>query len=454
MKYILTFALVVLAFSCLKAEKFVEQKKIVLLAGAKSHKPGDHEYLKTARLLKVLLDQAGISGLKTEVHCNGWPENEATLDDADLIFVTSDGQDGDKFSPVPFLTPERMELMQKQIDRGCGLFLLHFSVFTPDAYAPQILEWVGGYFDWQGDDGGRSWYSDIETLESRLDFPNKEHPVMNGLNPFVLHDEFYYRMRFKNYDPRLVPLLEVPELRGKGEKSAVVAWAVDRKDGGRGFATTTGHFYSNLKDENYRKFILNAILWSAGLEVPEDGVNSVFLNDSEVTNSLFNAKAKGLMLTGNNHPAHDWNKTTPVINQAIEKDGQIKMDVITDPEDFAEVDLKDYRFLVVNYCNWKDPSGLSEKSRKAFVNFLQDGGGLLLIHFANGAWHHSLPEAAASDWPEYRDICRRVWDHSSNSAHDKYGPFEVLVKNKKHSLTRRMKNFITTDIIIKRESSL
>ena len=131
-------------------------KKIVLIAGKKSHGPGAHEYLKSVKLLKVLLDRASnLKGIRTEVHFNGWPENPATLNDADTIVTISDGQDGDRYSQVPFMTEERMKVMDRQMRRGCGFMTLHFSTFTPDRYGPQILEWGGGYFDWQGDDGAK-----------------------------------------------------------------------------------------------------------------------------------------------------------------------------------------------------------------------------------------------------------------------------------------------------------
>jgi len=35
----------------------------------------------------------------------------------------------------------------------------------------------------------------------------------------------------------------------------------------------------------------------------------------------------------------------------------------------------------------------------------------VLVHFANGAFHYSLRKAAASDWPGYRQVVRRVWNH-------------------------------------------
>ena len=150
-------AFLLLGMGCAQNPEVQEHTKIVLLAGKKSHGPGDHEYIKTVRLIKVLLDEApNLKNLYTEIHYNGWPEDVTTLDDADLILTISDGRDGPLYSPVPFMTEERMAVMRKQMDRGCGLALIHFSTFASDHFGGDILEWSGGYFDWQGDDGERN----------------------------------------------------------------------------------------------------------------------------------------------------------------------------------------------------------------------------------------------------------------------------------------------------------
>src|SRR5580698_4399672 len=87
-------------------------RKIVLIAGKKSHGPGEHEYLKTIKLLKVLLDRSpNLHGVTTEIYFNGWPEDAKTLDTADTIVVISDGQDHDESLRVPIYTPERMRIM-------------------------------------------------------------------------------------------------------------------------------------------------------------------------------------------------------------------------------------------------------------------------------------------------------------------------------------------------------
>ena len=59
----------------------------------------------------------------------------------------------------------------------------------------------------------------------------------------------------------------------KGEPEHTM-WAIQRPDGGRGFAVTGAHFHKNWGNDNFRKTVLNAVLWIAKAEVPEDGVQS------------------------------------------------------------------------------------------------------------------------------------------------------------------------------------
>ncbi|WP_146948124.1 ThuA domain-containing protein [Cyclobacterium qasimii] len=442
--------LLYLTFSSLPAEAvafdpLVKAKKIVLIAGPKSHGPKAHEYIKSVRLMKTMLDNSNVEGIATEIHFNGWPEDPLTLEDADLILYISDGRDGPLFDEVPFMTNDRMEVMKRQMDRGCGLSLIHFSTFASDEMGEKVLDWGGGYFDWQDDQGERNWYSAIKTMESELVFPNADHPILSGLQPFKLKDEYYYNIRFQDPDNRLKGIAELPALGGREEGGNTVAWAVERQDGGRGFSTTMGHFYSNWKNANYRKMILNGIVWAAGADVPTSGVEAKFYEDEEVTQHLYQKSRKALLLTGNHHPAHPWQETSPLIKSAIESNSDFYVDISTNIENLSQYDLDDYDALILNYANWEDPNQLSDKSKDSFVNYLNQGGGLMVLHFANGAFHSSLPNAGESDWPEYREIVRRIWDHDADSGHDKYGEFSVHISNSKHPITSGVKDFSTFD---------
>lgn len=425
---------------------YAQSHKIVLLTTPKTHGPGEHEHTKNARLIKAMLEDCNVKGISVAIYDN-WPADAAVLDNADLIMTLSDGRDGegDGLPQVPFMTPERMKIMEKQMKRGCGLVTYHFSTFAPNVYGDQIEEWNGGYFDWQGDDGSRNWYSAITTTTADVKLPSPQHPISRGVKPFRVEEEFYYNIRFRENDERLQPIVDVPALNGRAGTGNTVAWAVERKDGGRGFGTTMGHFYRNWAQEDFRRLMLNGIVWAAGINIPKGGVNAKFYSIPEVTKMLSGSKQKALILTGNNHPAHPWKETTALIKQALEKDGAFQVDISTTIHDLYQYDLTDYNVLVMNYCNWNDPGPLHDSAKNRTIRYLKNGGGMLIIHFANGAFHYSLPGAAAADWPEYRNICRRVWDHQSNSTHEEYGKFKVKVSETQHPITKGLKDFDTID---------
>jgi type 1 glutamine amidotransferase len=181
------------------------------------------------------------------------------------------------------------------------------------------------------------------------------------------------------------------------------------------------------------------------MEVPPEGVHSDYVAENAVTQHLFGAREKILLVTGHHHPGHDWKATTPVIRSAISSDPDLHVDITTSIGDLGEIQLSDYGAIILNYCNWEISDPLGQGAKERLLSFVSRGGGLIAIHFANGAFHYSLPGAEQSDWPEYREIVRRVWDHHSDSAHDAYGPFVVTSSDIQHPITDGLEPFETTD---------
>lgn len=291
-------------------------KKVVLIAGKKSHGPEGnriHDYPWSVRLIKVMLDNSNAADrVNVEFHLNGWPRDEKTLDDADTIMVISDGRDGDKYEEAPHLqTAARIAAIEKQIKRGCGFLSFHFSTFAPDQYGQHTLRWTGGYFDWETD-GKRQWYSAIRTIEGDVQLSAKDHPVLRGVKPFRMKEEFYYNIRFDPDDKALVSLLTVPALGGREPDGNIVAWARQRtkaEGGGRGFGTTCGHFYDNWKNDDFRRLILNAIVWTAGAEVPRGGVEARYYGHDEITAALEGVTGTQRAVVGGAKPQEAAEKT-------------------------------------------------------------------------------------------------------------------------------------------------
>ena len=157
------------------------------------------------------------------------------------------------------------------------------------------------------------------------------------------------------------------------------------------------------------------------------------------------AKLRILIVTGHQHTAHHWREVTDALLAALSRDKSLDV-TVGDPDSLADPKLSQYRAIIMNYCNWERP-GLPEATQQNFQKYLADGGGLVIIHFSNGAFHFSLPGAEKSDWPEWRTkICRRVWDHTAGkSGHDAYGRFRVEIAAPEHPIMRGLKPFDTID---------
>ena len=83
---------------------------------------------------------------------------------------------------------------------------------------------------------------------------------------------FVFNQRNRPEDLGL-PAVDDPDEPKEGEDQ-VVAWTVERANGGRGFGTTGGHFYAQWWNPEWRRLMLNAIAWTARIEVPPAGVDS------------------------------------------------------------------------------------------------------------------------------------------------------------------------------------
>jgi type 1 glutamine amidotransferase len=426
-------------------------KKVVFMAGKKSHGPGAHEYEKDVTLLKQCLDTAtNLKGIVTEAHFGGWPADAKTLDSADTIVLLSDGLD--KPYPAeqhPFLKDDHLAVIERQVQRGCGLVLVHWPLWVPATVGNEkFLPWLGGFCDYDNPPG--------PGMSDGVDWAKQAvHPICRGVKPFAIQDEYYGNVRFLASDPRFTPILPFP---GKS-KEPLWAWAWDRGPGGRSFCFIGGHFHDNWLKEDFRKPILNAIVWTAGVEVPGDGVqSSVAVGETQpaaaqpaTTPSAAATQAapkpiRALLLTGHHQDAcHPWRKTTPALQEVLYQDVRFRVGVVTDT-DRALSTLRpgDYDLLLDNYCNW-ECAGLSEAARAGFTKFVAEGGGLAIIHFANGAFGPGAHAPSPADnWSEYNKLCRRVWI-DGKAGHDAYGPFHVEITPASHPITQGMKAFDTED---------
>lgn len=425
-------------------------KRIVLIAGRKSHGPdhnGIHDYPAQVRLLAWCLRHAlGGQVDLTLAYDDAWPRE--AIAKADALVVISDGKDGDKpYAKASQLADAgRIADVEALCARGGGVACLHFALFAGEADGERMDRWCGAHFAWE-QHGQRDWHSKITWAEGVLD-RGAAHPVLNGFRGASLREEYYHRLRFHT---DTIPLVIQRALPGTGSEQ-VVAWCVDHGGKGRGFGTTMGHSLDSFRHDGLRTLTLNGIAWCAGIDLPEGGLQAPFAEREAVARDLDGAAEPGpirvAVLAGNAaHRWHNWPESTAALLRAWGDDERITARVHTDPGDLVE-GLADRDVLVLNWVNWEDPRGLSAAAQDALTAFLARGGGLFVHHFANGACHASLPRAGASDWPEYRRIVRRVWDHRDvgpgPSGHDRHGTFAVQADGQ-HPLTAGLGRFEVED---------
>lgn len=265
------------------------KKNILMIAGKPSHGPGQHEHNAGVQLLAKCLRESGLP-LDVKFHLNGeWPSAEE-LAKANTILIYSDGGGGH-----PALQEGRLAQLDKEMKRGAGFVCLHYAVEPTIANGnKEFIDWLGGAFEvnWSVNP---HWDANFKELP--------QHPISSGVKPFTTNDEWYFHMRFRPGMKGVTPILSdvAPDStmsRPDGEHSGNptvresvkskapqhVAWAVQREDGGRGFGFTGGHYHAGWKNDDQRKLVLNAIVWTAQAEVPAEGVKSTVTEDDMKAN--------------------------------------------------------------------------------------------------------------------------------------------------------------------------
>jgi type 1 glutamine amidotransferase len=144
--------------------------------------------------------------------------------------------------------------------------------------------------------------------------------------------------------------------------------------------------------------------------------------------------AQVLIVTGIDHPAHNWRQTAPVLAEVLGKDPRLQVRTIEDPHFLDSSALQRYDVIVLHFMNWEQPAP-ADAARTNLREFVRGGKGLFIVHFGCGAFQ---------DWPEFVNLAGRVWDPKAR-AHDPQGAFGVNITDKDHPITRGMKSFETED---------
>ena len=286
-KLLLAAFVTAVAISPIKA---AEKTKVVFISGKLSHGPMSHEHRAGNMILAKRLNESGLNIDAVVLPDIGYPKDSSVLQDADTIVLFCTGHGGHVLNP-------NLKEFDSLMKKGIGVVMIHWTTEAVKGEpGDKFLEWMGGFCD-------LDWSVNPHWTPK---FKRQEHEIWNGVKPFSVNDEWYYHMRFVEDREGLSPILtDVPGpetlKRANGPRSGNqhvrrsvangetqhVAWAYERPYGkGRGFGFTGGHVHMNWKHDDYRKIMLNAILWTAGVEVPKNGVLSATPSEEEMHANL------------------------------------------------------------------------------------------------------------------------------------------------------------------------
>nr|WP_255712574.1 ThuA domain-containing protein [Rhodopirellula sp. JC740] len=290
----LVTALALLASLLVPNISTAESQKLVLVAGKPSHPPRMHEFNAGVQLLAKSLQD--VEDLDVEVVLNGWPADESVFEDADAVVFYMDG--GGRHEIVQE-EGRRLKMIDQWAKQGVGLGFMHYGVeVVADQAGEEMMRWIGGHYE-------NAFSCNPIWEPSFTVFP--DHPVTQGVKPFQINDEWYFNMRFlsgsagneaetvdgmkfqpillaKPSDdvrdgPYVYPRGPYDHIQASKGRAEAMMWVVERTDGGRGFGFTGGHFHDNWGNDDYRKVVLNTLVWTAKGDVPSNGIESTVTQD-------------------------------------------------------------------------------------------------------------------------------------------------------------------------------
>jgi len=101
-----------------------------------------------------------------------------------------------------------------------------------------------------------------------------------------------------------------------------------------------------------------------------------------------------LIITGQNN--HNWKASSPVLKQILDETGLFSTEIMTTPDKGGDMksfnpDFSKYKLVVIDY----NGDSWSEKTNSAFVDYVNNGGGVVIYHAAD----NSFPK-----WKEYNEM--------------------------------------------------
>ena len=232
-----------------KPPEKVRAIRVVLVAGAKDHGPGEHDYPAWLKVWGELLT----AGDKIEVvQAMNWPAKEEFQKADVMVFFQRGDWDAKRAADIDAF-----------LERGGGLVYIHWAV-DGQKDSPGFAKRIG--LTWGA--GAKFRHGPVE-----LDFKQSKHPIARNFDKLKLVDESYW------------------QLTGELSKERVLGWATEdakpqplfwslEQGKGRVFVSIPGHYSWSFDDPLFRVLLLRGIAWSA--KEPVDRFNDLVWPGADV----------------------------------------------------------------------------------------------------------------------------------------------------------------------------
>ena len=171
--------------------------------------------------------------------------------------------------------------------------------------------------------------------------------------------------------------------------------------------------------------------------------------------TTMDASLKALIVDGQNN--HEWQKTTPLLKEALEETGLFTVDVATSPSKGSDMsgfepEFSAYHVVVSNYTDVFDGDSWPEQTQAAFEQYVSNGGGFVSVHAANNAfpeWRAYNEMIGIGGWGgrdeksgpyvRFRDG-KVILDGSAGrgGSHGKRRAYQLVVRDTEHPITNRL----------------
>ena len=291
--------LFIVVFNCFFTSASAQTTKVIyFLAGPKDHVgaegSGRHETKRDLLVLQRCLDSvANIKGVKIVTK---YLAERTTLDiedfkgvDAIIVECSSVTSSQKRTHPLFPPLPPGVRTYGKdtlaylnQIDSlqaaGMGIMVIHWGIATENNQpaTEHYLRWFGQTAMPNYTQNPLGFWK-ITPIKSAA-----KHPILSGVKPWIYKDEIFSRLVVNPNDPYRTDLLmgESPETNQseygspKGVISPRCVASVYEKGKARGILWGGMDYHSALLNENYLRFVLNEIVWTAGIDIPKGGVKT------------------------------------------------------------------------------------------------------------------------------------------------------------------------------------